>query len=364
MTVFHIFEPAAYSDAHTMLDPDGTNFGHGVIGDGFRFVDLTRVSSVEVSGATIDDAGTGLSAGYTDHMGRNYSPGDVIEANYEFILRDAATGHLFRVTQLTIADVFVGAAVSPAWDPTVGAFVAGPGSLPPTDRDLTLVDGDALDDTPNITQFRTDNNYTHGNAYGNDTLLSHANGVLVCFDAATPVVTPGGPVAIGALRPGALVETLDLGPQPVLWVERRVVPLAASLADDRRRWVEIAPGALEALGGRGPAAPLRVTRQHRLLLGDMLVAARRLVGRPGIALGPPARMECVHVLTPRHALIDAAGAWAETLLPGPLALAGLTPAGRAAAAAACADPARPIADGQALRRMLKARSALDRVAAL
>jgi hypothetical protein len=41
--------------------------------------------------------------------------------------------------------------------------------------------------------------------------------VLLCFARGTRIAVPGGSRAVEALRPGDLVETLDRGPQPVVW---------------------------------------------------------------------------------------------------------------------------------------------------
>ncbi|MGG7568180.1 Hint domain-containing protein [Rhodovulum sp. DZ06] len=352
MATFYIFEPGSFSDPHLMLDPNDTSAGQAAAGDGFRFTDLSQVAAVEVAGTSVPDAGVDLAADFTDYAGGLHSPPEELEANYEFILRDPVTGYYFRVTQLTVGNTYVGAAVSSAWDAGTGSYLTGPDSVPPTTRDLVLIAGDTLNGTPNIADFKTDSNYTSGDLYGNDAYITPTNAPLICFDADTRIETPGGPVPVGALGPGDVVETLDRGPQPLLWVERRRVCALSAAADPRLRWVEIAPGALGGLGGTGPAAALRITRQHRVLLGGLLVPARMLIGRPGVSGAPAQAMDCVHLLTRDHALIRAEGAWAETLLPGPRALAGLSPAGRAAAAGAGEAPARPLADGRAFRAML------------
>ncbi|OCX61648.1 hypothetical protein BFP70_15175 [Thioclava sp. SK-1] len=52
----------------------------------------------------------------------------------------------------------------------------------------------------------------------------HPHGPGACFAPATPIMTPDGLRPAGRLRPGDLVETIDAGPQPVLWSGRLSLP--------------------------------------------------------------------------------------------------------------------------------------------
>jgi hypothetical protein len=60
-------------------------------------------------------------------------------------------------------------------------------------------------------------------------------GPLAWLGAATPVETPRGPVAAGALKPGDRVMTRDSGAVPVVGVTRLAVPSRGSLAPIRLR---------------------------------------------------------------------------------------------------------------------------------
>jgi len=180
----------------------------------------------------------------------------------------------------------------------------------------------------------------------------------VCFLAGTWIATPDGQARVETLRPGDLVLTLDEGPRPVLWAGRRWTRFGHGL--HRHQPVRIAAGAM----GHGlPWADLSVSPQHRLLLGfgpaGALGRARALCGRPGIAQDRAcAAADYLQLLLPRHAILSANGVAAESFYPGPVALASLPAADRAAIEALFpgigADPAR--AYGATARPVLTARA--------
>lgn len=153
--------------------------------------------------------------------------------------------------------------------------------------------------------------------------------LYVCFAAGTPIATPQGWRAVEDLCAGDLVATADDGAQPILWAGgRRVVVPAA------RGPVTILPGAL------GNDRTVRLSPQHRVLVGqggaEGLLPVKALVGRPGIIAATQASVVTWHHLAlPRHAVLSAGGAWAETLWPGAEALRML---GADAAAVARAVP--------------------------
>ncbi|MEL6914745.1 MAG: Hint domain-containing protein [Pseudomonadota bacterium] len=151
----------------------------------------------------------------------------------------------------------------------------------------------------------------------------------ICFDAGSLIRTPGGHRPVETLQVGDLVETLDDGPQPIRWIGSRRVFGIGPMAP-----VEIAAGAL------GNTAPVRLSQQHRCLVHgpraelffggtEVLVAARQLLGRPGIRLAPGRRMHYHHLLLERHAVLDCAGLRAESFLPSDFGLSQLSAAARA-----------------------------------
>lgn len=137
-----------------------------------------------------------------------------------------------------------------------------------------------------------------------------------CFTAGTLISVPGGQVAIETLAEGDHVETLDHGPQELRWIGR------SEVAGDR----ETAPVAIAA-GVLGNDRELLVSPEHRMLLSgwlaelhfgeaEILVAAKHLVGMPGVRRQPVDRVDYIHLLFDRHEIVFAEGAPSESFHPG------------------------------------------------
>lgn len=144
------------------------------------------------------------------------------------------------------------------------------------------------------------------------------NGNPVCFVAGTMIATPCGERAVETLRAGDLIDTVDNGPQRVLWVGGGAV-----VAQDEALPVCISAGVLNN------DRDLWVSGQHLLMLSgidcellfgedEVLVAAKHLLGLTGVfrAVGV-GKVSYHHLLMEDHQLIIADGTEAETLHPGP-----------------------------------------------
>jgi len=194
--------------------------------------------------------------------------------------------------------------------------------------------------------------------------------VAPCFLRGSLIRTASGWRPVEALRTGDLVPTLDHGTQPVLWVGSRRLDAHALDLCPQNRPIRIAPG---ALGAGQPARPLIVSPQHRVLIRsrvarriagqpEVLVAAVHLIGLPGITvLRQPAPVTYWHVLFEGHELIEAEGAWAESLYPGPVALRALGPCAGSQirtllprlAQGWLPTPARPFLPGSKARNLMR-----------
>lgn len=180
----------------------------------------------------------------------------------------------------------------------------------------------------------------------------------VCFAAGTRISTPCGERRVETLKIGDYVTTCDGGAQRLEWVKTRTHRRTGA----RTAPIEIAPGAL----GHGiPARRLVVSPQHRILLrsrvakrmtggAEVFVAAKHLVGQPGItrrAIGPG--VEYWHLALPKHHILIADGALAESYYPGPWAVSrvGATLQNRSHALN-ITDLARPVLPGPQRRRLL------------
>ncbi len=156
------------------------------------------------------------------------------------------------------------------------------------------------------------------------------NGVPVCFEAGTLIDTPLGPRAVEDLRAGDLVQTQDAGAQPLRWVGGGSV-----MASEAALPVQIAAGVLDN------DSPHSVSGQHLLTLSgadcellfgeaEVLAAAKDLVALDGITQEiRPRAVRYFHLLLDQHHLLRANGTLAESLHPGPLALAHLPARARA-----------------------------------
>lgn len=140
---------------------------------------------------------------------------------------------------------------------------------------------------------------------------------FVCFTADTLIRCKQGLVAAGDLRVGSVVQTLDHGWQPLIWVGRKRV---VGIGDN-------APIAFAA-GSLGNRSTLHLSQQHRVLWrssmaelmfasSEVLVPAKALIGWCGVAAVPCVMVHYVHVMLERHEILNAGnGAACESLLAG------------------------------------------------
>lgn len=136
-----------------------------------------------------------------------------------------------------------------------------------------------------------------------------------CFTPGTLIRVPGGAVPVEDLKAGDLVETMDHGPQVLRWVGRNDADGSEGNAP-----IAITKGVL------GNERDLLVSPEHRMLVtgwlaelhfgeDEVLVAAKHLVGLPGIARREQDSVTYLHLLFERHEIIFAEGAASESLHP-------------------------------------------------
>jgi len=154
-----------------------------------------------------------------------------------------------------------------------------------------------------------------------------------CFLPGTLISTPKGQRCIENLRAGDLVDTVDRGPVPLVFVRSRYVSWEHLKEHPRHAPVLIPEG---AFGPRLPERPLRVSPQHRVLLRsravermfgvpEVLAPAAQLIGQSGIARDTARDgVEYIHLLFDHHAIIHANGLRVESLFLGENVLHELT----------------------------------------
>ena len=189
-----------------------------------------------------------------------------------------------------------------------------------TAGNLFLVNSDYAGTNLNTNSGIESINVTSVDSGAYNALIQSALQEFICFQSGTRIGTPGGEVAIEALRIGDLVLTADKGPQPILWIGRSNVKETPENAP-----IKLCAG---SLGANLPLSDLYISRQHRILLGskiaermfgvsEILAPARTLLDVNGVSRGWNAKPRVYyHILFAGHEVIWANGCRAESLLLG------------------------------------------------
>lgn len=155
--------------------------------------------------------------------------------------------------------------------------------------------------------------------------LNAADALPICFCPGTMISTPTGERPVEELKAGDLVLDIHGQAHRIRWTGASTRSLAAlpRLARERFLPVVIPAG---AFGGTLPRQDLRLSQQHRVLVGgamvemyfgmeEALTTAKSLVGDV-VRLDRSARFVTYHhILCDRHVVVHANGLPAETLLP-------------------------------------------------
>lgn len=160
--------------------------------------------------------------------------------------------------------------------------------------------------------------------------------VIPCFTPGAMIATPAGEVPVETLREGDKVLTRDNGMQEVRWIGSRDMSLAELQAAPNLHPVLVKAG---SLGHNMPERDMLVSPQHRVLCSgeaaqlyfaesEVLVAAKHLVGRPGITVAREVPTY-VHFMFDRHEVVLSDGAWTESFQPGDMTLGSMGKAARA-----------------------------------
>ncbi len=135
--------------------------------------------------------------------------------------------------------------------------------------------------------------------------------VAPCFATGTRIQTPGGEIAVEALREGQHVVTASGGSAPVVWLGRRVVDCARHPRPPEVWPVRIAAGAF------GPAQPVRdlmLSPDHAVFADGALIPARHLVNGSSVTQQEVDEVTYWHVELPAHGVLLAEGLTCESYL--------------------------------------------------
>ena len=155
--------------------------------------------------------------------------------------------------------------------------------------------------------------------------------VIICFTPGTLIATVRGEVPVEELRPDDRVITRDNGMQDLRWIGSRRLSQNELMLAPQLRPVRIRAGAF----GRGlPSRDLVVSPSHRMLIrsdrasllyeeSEVLIAAKHLVGVPGVERVDDTSVTYMHLLFDQHEVILANGVWTESFQPGDYSMKGL-----------------------------------------
>jgi hypothetical protein len=164
--------------------------------------------------------------------------------------------------------------------------------------------------------------------------FSEIENLTVCFANGTRIRTENGIYPIEALKVGERLVTRDNGLQTIRWIGNRALGAEKLAAYPNLQPIRIAAGAL----GQGmPSRDLVVSPQHRIVVRsriairmfdaqEVFVPAKHLLGVKGVTIAHDmTTVTYYHLLCDNHEIIEADGAFAETLYTGTEAMKAMTP---------------------------------------
>lgn len=154
---------------------------------------------------------------------------------------------------------------------------------------------------------------------------------IICFTPGTGIATMQGDCKVEDLRVGDRVFTRDNGAQEICWIGRKKISLGAGSLSQNLQPILLRKG---ALGYGLPDRDILVSPNHRVLLTnkeaqlyfgetEVLVAAKHLLGMPGVEHWITSTIEYVHFLCERHEIVLSNGAWTESFQPGEYSMTAL-----------------------------------------
>lgn len=154
----------------------------------------------------------------------------------------------------------------------------------------------------------------------------------ICFAQDSQIATVSGERSVQTLSEGDRVITRDNGLQEIAWIGHKTLDSAALTAAPHLQPILIKAG---SLGHNQPERDLMVSPNHRMLIAndanallfderETLVAAKHLVGKPGVERAAVSSVSYYHILFENHEVVLGNGAWSESFQPGDYSVTTLT----------------------------------------
>lgn len=175
----------------------------------------------------------------------------------------------------------------------------------------------------------------HGKGWDmQQTYIDHID--TICFAQDTKIATMAGERPVQALREGDRVITRDNGLQEIAWIGCRRLDAAELTTNPHLQPILIKAG---SLGHNQPETDLLVSPSHRMLIAndanallfderETLVAAKHLLGKPGVDRAQASAVCYYHILFEQHEVVLGNGAWSESFQPGDYSVSTLDDAQR------------------------------------
>lgn len=199
--------------------------------------------------------------------GSSYGDNTRIEAEYRIVLRNPDTGEEYEALAVNLVNS------SPAYGTVEGlAFVD---EFPPAGVALEVIEA------------------TEGPGSSGQAAINSADiAAPACFTPGTWIDTPGGPRRVETLRGGDWVQTLDRGPQSLIWVGQTAIN-----SQDLFERADLRPIVIrqDAFGPGLPNKDMRVSPQHRVLITG--AQAELYFGEPEVLAAAAHLVDGVNVVT-------------------------------------------------------------------
>lgn len=154
----------------------------------------------------------------------------------------------------------------------------------------------------------------------------------ICFTQDAMIATMSGERPVQTLMEGDRVITRDNGLQEIAWIGKKELDQSVLTENPHLQPILIKAG---SLGHNQPERDLMVSPNHRMLIAndanallfderETLVAAKHLVGKPGVMRAAVASVSYYHILFEHHEVVLGNGAWSESFQPGDYSVSTLT----------------------------------------